>query len=250
MVEERILQLSIAILVCEIAYLVILFAERIQSLVRAGKERKLLHDGLHKYMTGLCFASMIGTILLVLIKFIYAKQFQLQIVDATAAELYWMRQSILTSIIITVALFSGMVHTEYSIPGLQFVSYGILIAAMIMEVIVQNVFKVPLSSALALAYVVAFSMAIPVVYPSNIEKKNVFHIVESIVSFVLVIAFGIMFWAILVGDYAVMLHPALLLVAVLGDALVLALRWKEEVNWFVLVSLALAVLLRIVCAIV
>ena len=48
------------------------------------------------------------------------------------------------------------------------------------------------------------------------------------------------------GQYPVITHPAFIVFALIGDALVLALRWSEKINWFVLVALAAAVVLWIV----
>ena len=65
-------------------------------------------------------------------------------------------------------LISGMVHTEYTIPGIQFASYGALIVAMVLKTIEKtgdggdNIFMW-----YSLIYSVMFSMAIPVVYKSS-----------------------------------------------------------------------------------
>lgn len=224
-------------------YFLILAVERIQSLVRAGKKKVLLTDGLHKYMAGLCLVSFVGTIVLLVIQALRLPQ-ATTISGLEAMMSYATVSTLLLCGSIGCMLLSGMVHTEYSIPGLQFGAYGVLIAAMILRVMVQN-FQKPGARILTLLYIVAFSMAIPVVYPSEIKHKKAFHIIESVVSFALVGIFTIMLFQLFMGKYAWVFHPAFLIVAVIGDVLVLALRWKEEINWFVLVSLVLAVLLWI-----
>ena len=224
-------------------YFLILAAERIQSLVRAGKKKVLLTDGLHKYMAGLCLVSFVGTIVLLAVQAFRLPQFAT--LDSIEAVMHYSTVStLLLCGAIGCMLLSGMVHTEYSIPGLQFGAYGVLIVAMILRVMMQTLEK-PGVRILTLLYIVAFSMAIPVVYPSEVKHKKAFHIIESIVSVVLVGAFTIMLFQLFMGKYAWVFHPMFLVMAIIGDGLVLALRWKEEINWFVLVSLAISIFLWI-----
>lgn len=228
-------------------YFLILAAERVQSLVRAGRHKVLLDNGLHKYMIGLCLISFVGTIVLLGIQCFRLLQGVPS--DSPLATMSYMKITILLLCsAVGCLLLSGMVHTEYSLPGLQFTAYGILIVGMILRVVMQYNLLTPGKRALALLYVVAFSMAIPVVYPSKMEHKQRFHIIESIVSFGMVILFTIMLYALLSGQYSWIFHPAFLALALIGDIPVLLLRWKEEVNWFVLVSLAITVLLWIIGA--
>ena len=212
-------------------YFVILTAERIQSLVRAGSNKALLTDGLHNYMAGLCIVSFVGTIA-ILIARAASSNSHVQLILLSAAE--------------GCILLSGMVHTEYTIPGIQFGAYGVLIVAMLLKVITQQDVLTTGRRVFILLYIVAFSMAIPVVYASEIKNKLAFHITESVVSFALVILFAVMFYALFAGQYSVITHPAFIAFALIGDALVLALRWSEKINWFVLVALAAAVVLWIV----
>lgn len=215
-------------------YFVILAAERVQSLVRATSKKVLLTDGLHKYMAGLCLFSFAGTIGLLVVKAICAGQNE-------SGKL----QLILLCAAVSCILLSGMVHTEYSIPGIQFGAYGTLIIAMILRVISQHDILTPGKRAIVLMYIVAFSMAIPVVYPSLVKCKTAFHITESIVSFVLVALFGVLMYELFAGSYSIILNPVFLITALIGDILVLAMRWQEEINWFVLVSLSAAVVFYI-----
>ena len=66
-----------------------------------------------------------------------------------------------------IILLSGMVHTEYTISIVQFISYGILILGILLKVILNNTANKAMKW-LSFAYLVAFSMAIPVMYHSNI----------------------------------------------------------------------------------
>lgn len=210
-------------------YFVVLTAERIQSLVRSASKKVLLDNGLHKYMAGLCFASFAGTIVLLI-------AFAISVITGSHSNL----PLLLISAAVGCILLSGMVHTEYSIPGIQFGSYGALIVAMIFKLIQQTDILTPGKRIVVLIYLIAFSMAIPVVYQSNIEKKKTFHCIESIVSFCLVWAFAYMFYFQFAGNYAKILNPTIILATIACDSVVIAMRRKEEINWFVLVALCIA----------
>lgn len=231
-----------------ILYFLILAAERTQSLVRAGSKKLLFTDGIHNYMAGLCLFSFLGTAVLWMAKAIYMSRLtQGEVTHSGDVANYAALQLILLCAAVGCMLLSGMVHTEYSIPGIQFGAYGALILAMLLRVIVQQDILTSGRRALALLYVVAFSMAIPVVYPSEVKYRLTFHITESIVSFVMVVLFSVMLYALFAGQYAVIFHPAFIVTALIGDILVLALRWQEKINWFVLISLAVALLTWICC---
>ena len=230
-------------------YFLILFAERTQSIVRAAKNKVLFTDSLHKYMAVLCFVSFVGTFGLIVARFISSSKFRQASMNGDSnLSNYAIMQLVLLVAAVGCILLSGMVHTEYTIPGIQFGAYGLLIVAMVLRVIANQNEMVAGKKALMLLYVIAFSMAIPVVYASQCRHKTAFHITECIVSFVLVVIFSIMFFALFYGNYKALLNPLFLIIALIGDILVLALRWDETINWFVLVSLGIATLAWIVCA--
>ena len=231
-----------------ILYLLILSAERIQSLVRSRKKKVLLTDGLHKYMTGLCLLSFAGTIVLLCIQGFFLLQ-GAPIDSPQAIVNDPVVSTMLLCSTIGCLLLSGMVHTEYSIPGIQFAAYGVLIAGMVLWMIMQKDILNLGSRIVTISYIVAFSMSIPVVYPSKIEKKNLFHVIESIVSFLLVVVFAVLLYGLLAGTYEWLFNPVFLILAVAGDIPVLLLRRKEEMNWFVLVALSITIVLWIVGAI-
>lgn len=223
-------------------YFVILAGERIQSLVRAGKNKQICMDGLHQYMAVLCCFSFVSTIILLVI-------FALNCIsNPPGAAIGGMSnfQLIILCAAVGTFLLSGMVHTEYSIPGIQFAAYGVLIAGMVLWMIMQKDILDLGSRIVTISYIVAFSMSIPVVYPSKIEKKNLFHMIESIVSFVLVAVFAILLYGLLAGTYEWLFNPVFLILAIAGDIPVLLLRRKEEMNWFVLVALSITIVLWIV----
>ena len=231
-------------------YFIILFAERMQSIVRASKNKVLFTDSLHKYMAVLCFVSFVGTFGLIVARFIGSSKLRQACMTGESNQIthYATMQLVLLVAAVGCILLSGMVHTEYTIPGIQFGAYGLLIVAMVLRVIANQNEMAAGKKALMLLYVIAFSMAIPVVYASQCRHKTAFHITECIVSFVLVVIFSIMFFVLFYGNYKALLNPLFLIIALIGDILVLALRWDETINWFVLVSLGIATLAWIVCA--
>lgn len=241
MTEKTINTFKVIINILIILYFGILVAERTQSIVRAGSKKVLFTDGIHNYMAGLCFFSFFGTLVLCIAKAICLSRFsQGNLTQLQNPSRYATVQLVLLCMAVGCILLSGMVHTEYSIPGIQFAAYGMLILAMVFHVIIQQDILTTGKRALTLLYIVAFSMAIPVVYPSEMKQRLMFHIAEAIVSFVLVLMFSILLYALFSGNYELILHPAFIIIALVGDILVLALRWNEQINWFVLVSLVVA----------
>lgn len=236
-----------AINVLYFLYFVILYTERIQSVVRSFKKGRPFSGGLNCYMYGLTFLSMVGTLVLLLTQ----NRAMFAGIVTRSAEVYSHLDFVALSIAAGCLLFSGMVHTEFTIPGLQFGAYGSLVAAMVLKTI-ETVMQggTPSHSWVTLIFIVAYSMAIPVVYPSEIKKKGLFHGIESIVSFVMVIFFTIMLAGMFMQQSITPFHPAFILFAVIGDTTILAMRWKEYVNSFVLIFLILSILMWIVGQIV
>ena len=216
-------------------YFLILYAERIQSLVRSIRKGNPFTSGLNRYMYGLTFLSLSSTLIYLLIA---GRPMFIGLFTRDAA-VYAPDHFLLLGIGAGILLFSGMVHTEFTIPGLQFGAYGALVAAMVL----QTVETEPTGAGpwLTLAYIVSYAMAIPVVYPSEIQRKRLFHILESVVSFLMIVIFTGMLTGMLPP-----FHLAFLLFALIGDSVVLAMRWKEYVNSLVLIFLVLTVVLWLV----
>lgn len=135
-------------------------------------------------------------------------------------------------------LLGGMVHTDGSIPVMQFISYGMILAAMGIHT-AQSVKKSKdgVRRWLAFSYTVAYSMAIPVVYHTNIELANVFIPIECVVSVGMVTAFTVMLTRFFEKDGENNFSPLFFILALVGDLAVLILRWEEEINMFVLIFL-------------
>ena len=176
-------------------YFLILFGERIQSLIRsfADKNLSMWGDGFSRYVNGICILSLAASVILL---FTINRDFLKALLsDGTQVN------AKMICITIGVILISGMVHTEYTIPGIQFASYGFLIAALVIRTAKNNAMAND-SILLWLSLVAAFAYMAYRVF--NNDAVNLF-----------------------------MLLP--IIIAVIGDAVILSLRWKEQVNTFVLI---------------
>ena len=219
-------------------YFVVLFIERAQSLYRSFSltRKEMFSSSFDIYVNVVTMISLLS--FLVLICF-FNKDFWASLVSKEAKVNY----SMLT-LTAGVILVSGMVHTEYTIPGIQFASYGALIVAMVLKTIEKTGDGGDnLLMWYSLIYSVMFSMAIPVVYKSSIDKATLFHTIEAVVSLSLVFAFTYMLNRVFLtkADDSMSLVPFLIML--IGDTLVLALRWKESVNSFVLIFASISTLM-------
>ena len=145
-----------------------------------------------------------------------------------------------------ILLVSGMVHSEYTISIIQFISYGILIIGILLKVILmhQESHNKPLLW-LSFVYLVCFSMAIPVMYYSLIKLHLLFHIIEAIGSLVLVFAFTYLMIRLFDDhDDLFLIWP--IVIGLVVDIPLIILRWEEEINWFVLIFISLSLLLFLI----
>lgn len=142
------------------------------------------------------------------------------------------------SIAAGILLLGGMVHTDGSIPVMQFISYGMILISMAIHT-AENVKKSRNADRkwLSFAYIVAYSMAIPVVYHTNIALDYLFIPIECVVSAGMVAMFTIMLTRFYNGNGESGFSLMPFLVALFGDFVVLFLRWEEEINYFVLIFL-------------
>lgn len=213
---------------CFLLYFIILFSERLQSLIRVIIERSFFIDGFNTYVNIVVTLSLLTTLVLLLFfnKGFYSSLFK----DTTPS---W-NMLVLT---MGVLLLSGMVHTKYTISGIQFLSYGILILGLILNTIKSTpTFK----GWYSLVFLVLFSMAIPVMYQSNIKYNLLFHTLEAVASIILVLLFTYMVGLSFKGRGENLLLWIPALITLLFDTLLIALRWNEEKNIFVLIFLVLS----------
>ena len=224
---------------CFILYFVILLVERILSVVLSLVNGiNMFSNGFNAYTYSLVFVSIVGWLIYFIarcrlsIKGLFNKEVVYPFFDLCLAS--------------GILLLSGMVHTEYTIPVVQFISYGILIIGILLKVILLNNSSQNRTILwLSFSYLVAFSMAIPVMYRSMMETHVLFHILEAIISFGLVIAFTVLFAQLFNGKEN-LFYPLPIIVALFGDTALIILRWKEEINYFVLIFISLSVVLFVV----
>lgn len=217
-------------------YFAILFAERLQSVVRSIADPAVhpMGSGFHRYVYVMTFCSLaVGVI------FLLATNYALfPALFTRSAEVYAKVDLGTLSIASGILLLSGMVHTEYTIAPLQFVAYGALIIAMfIRTATVTPSSGNPALLWLSLIYLTAFSMAIPVMYESQIHLSTLFHVIEAVTAILLVFVFTYFMRIVFVGDATNLFFWLPILVTAVLDGVLIAMRWNEKVNAFVLIFL-------------
>lgn len=219
-------------------YFVILFAERTQSLIRAVTQYGLFPSVFDGFVNLTALLSLCATVIMFLVR---CRSFWKSLFSSTKAD--YCPLTVTSGVI----LISGMLHTEYTIPAIQFTAYGMLIIAMILRTVeLSGDAKSRFSLWYSLGWLTAFSMAIPVVYHSEIENAVLFHIIESLVMLLLVLSFTLMLRRLFLGKGENLLLWAPFLIMVIGDAVVLWMRRTEEINSFVLIFACLSAVLFIV----
>lgn len=220
-------------------YFVILTAERVISLIVCFTNDFSSLDSLDYYMMALTVVAIFGAYIFGAIKFTGAvKNSDENKKGSVFGEL---------AIAAGILLLGGMVHTNGSIPVMQFTSYGMILISMALHTI-QNLKRSgsAAKSWLSFAYTVAYSMAIPVVYHTEIAAANIFIPIEIIVSAGMVIMFTGMLRRFYNEGGDNRFFPVWFLFALIGDAAVVAMRWAEEINYFVLIFISLTTLLWLV----
>lgn len=138
-----------------------------------------------------------------------------------------------------VLLFSGMMHTGFTLPVVQFIAYGFLIIAMLSHTINQSIDKeIRGKSIISFIYLVLFSMAIPVCYLTNLSSPTsiFFYVIEILSTFILIPSFGCMLHIFFRKGYTsnCFIFPIIMIIL---DGLVIGLKWVDEINYFVLIFL-------------
>ena len=220
-------------------YFIILLTERMISIIKTFSNGiDVFSNGFLGYVYLLVLISIVGWLVFLLIKC----RENIKSLFKTSDDISFKNMCIASGIL----LLSGMVHTEYTIPVVQFISYGILIIGILLEVILNHKeSNSKVSLWLSFAYLICFSMAIPVMYYSMIEFHVLFHVLEGVASFALVAVFAYLLINIFEGECNLFkLWPIFL--AVVLDVPLIILRWNEEINWFVLIFISLSALLFLV----
>lgn len=135
-----------------------------------------------------------------------------------------------------VLLFSGMMHTGWTLAPLQFVAYDFLIGAMLCVTIDsclrrKNNYK----SITSLIFLTLFSMAIPVAYVSVNEATQVpFYIFTLLAVFVEIPVFGFMLYEFFnKGEISFDYAPVLAMGVLSGAVVLLNFTGFEDLNLFV-----------------
>lgn len=224
-----------------VLYFGILFIERFQSIIRSYMDSKVIlyGNGFNAYTYTISFISLGATIILLIF---FNNSFWHSLIDNSIIPNYSM-----LAITAGVLLISGMVHTEHTIAPIQFISYGMLIVAMILRTIqASSGAEVPFKLWYSLIFLISFSMAIPVMYHSNIEHETLFHVIEAIASLILVFFFTYMLHQMFIGQGNNLLYWIPIITAIIFDAIIIAMRWKESVNVFVLIFIIASTILFMV----
>ncbi len=221
-------------------YFLVLFFERAQSIIRVFNSGKgLFASGFSAYVNVLTLLSLTGTVVLLVG---FNGGFWRSLFSGSAEV-----NTNMLCITAGVLLLSGMVHTDFTIPGIQFGAYGVLIVGLILRTVITaqnggNLFKLWYS----LAFLIVFSMAIPVMYEATIKQAALFHVIEAVTAFVLVIMFTYMMMRVMKGEGVDLLMWLPFCLMLVPDAVIIAMRWKESVNTFVLIFSSLSSILFVI----
>lgn len=224
-----------------LGYFFILFAERAQSLVRISRSSfsDLYRTGFDGFVNTLTALSLVAAVLLLIFG---NKGFWQSLVNSDVVPDYTM-----LTVTAGVILVSGMMHTEHTIAPVQIASYGMLIAAMILRTAQTSSGSVhPFMFWYSLAFLTVFSMAIPVMYRSEIYRAALFHVTEALAALALVACFTWMLRDLFTGQGSDLLRWIPMIIAAVADAVILAMRWREKVNTFVLIFIILSAVVFVV----
>lgn len=226
-----------------LAYFLILTVERIISLCVVFTGDFSTYNALDYYMTAMTVLSLVGAYVFLAVKgksaLFKGKDGKRSLVPISSPDNYK-----ILSVSAGILLVSGMLHTHGSIPPVQFASYGFILASMAIHT-AQNAKKAGYADRkwLSFAYIVSYSMAIPVVYHTNIDLAFLFIPIEIVVSLGMVTMFTLMLVTFYSENAECGFSHLPFLVALFGDALVLSMRWHEEINYMVLIFICATTIL-------
>ena len=220
-----------------LAYFAVLGFERVKSLFPVGSGG-LLATPFDGYVNLMTILSLAATLVLLAG---FNREFWLSLFGAGTPDY---RMLVITA---GVLLLSGMVHTEHTVAPLQFAAYGALILAMALQTVLQvRADGNAASYWLSLVYLVAFSMAIPVVYRASVPHSGLFHVLEAVTAVVLVVFFTYLTLRVFEGEGRNLFLAVPFAVMFVMDTVLILMRWQETVNWFVLVAGGTATVLFVV----
>ena len=224
-------------------YFLILTIERVISLVTVLTGDMGSYDLLDLYMTALTVGAIAGayTYMALKVRFTVKRYDNGKLSAAPVPECETFGK---LAVAAGILLLGGMVHTEGTIPPLQFAAYGMILISMAIHT-AQRVRALGGGAIrwISFGYIVAFSMSIPVVYHTSIELSALFIPLEIIVSAGMVVMFTMMLKRFYEGDGVYRFPAGPFAAADVGDAAVLMLRWNEEINFFVLIFICVTAVL-------
>ena len=228
-------------------YFIILFLERLLSAifsVNAGEEYALASGNVFNYIAYTVeIASLVfGTVF-------FSRPFIGMCASIVTKKEYPFERKIgEISVAVAALLFGGMMHTGFTLAGVQFVSYGALIGAMVVRCVEDCLSgRDKFSSVTSLIYLTLFSMSIPVCYISfmALPIRIAFFTFEFLSVFVLVPVFGYLFYRYM-SEGETPFSPLFPTVMLVLSGVTIGLQWKEEINTFVLIFASATVLFYLV----
>lgn len=240
---KRSVSLETLKLIFLLAYFPILTVERIINLFVTFFGDFSAYTSLDYYMLGLSLLSLAATYIFLTVEcrtFLFRRKGRKRSLEMLTTRRNYRMLSAAAGIL----LAGSMVHSEGSVPLLRYIGYGCIIASMAAHTML-NVKKDGNADRkwLSFAYLAAYLLSVPVVYHTQIEHARLFIPIEIVVSLGLTILFTIMLLDFYSGNVEYSFSALPFLVAVFGDALVISMRWYEEINVAVLISVCVATVL-------
>lgn len=224
-----------------IGYTLILLVERILALifsVTSGGDYALVSNNVMPtiYYAIVCLSITAGAVLLAVPMYKMA----VHLFKKENYEFNW-KELIFGSMVL---LFSGMMHTGWTLAPVQFVAYGFLIGAMVCATIdscLRN--KNNYNSIISVIFLTLFSMAIPVAYISVNEATQIpFYTFTLLAVFAEIPLFGFMLYEFFnKGEISFSYSPVIALLALSGSVVLLNFTSVGDFNWFVAVFVVLTV---------
>lgn len=210
-------------------FFLILAGERMCSIAQIvkDKETKLTDSSFDIYVN---FLTIIAVVLSLATLIIEGKSFWLSLFNGGVTVDY--------SIVICAAgmlLFAGMAHTKFTQTLTQFLAYGFLFAAMVLQTIVNiDTGADAFGCVYSLVYLIVFSMAVPVVYKSEKEHSKLFHIIEAVSSIVLVSCFAVLLRFMFIGRGENLLLWLPMIILAIYDTILVVMNRKDTKAYYLL----------------
>lgn len=150
------------------------------------------------------------------------------------------------SVTVGLILIGGMAHTEFTLLWLQFIAYGFLLVSLLLCAVRGNMLRRSDVSGKRLAvtylYLSCLSMAIPVVYGTELPVETAFVALEAVTALVLIAAFSYLVSVFYRSGGLVNFGIPVILFAAAADTTLIVMRASESLNLFVAVFLTLTII--------